>query len=108
MESVNIPNALWEQGVITKKQGESEEMASSWDEDGSPNFPYKIYDGDMETKWCTQSEDISWLKIDFVEPRLVEKFVVYMAGNGRPILGITEETLKSGITTLPIFRFSLP
>jgi hypothetical protein len=81
-KSVNIPNVLWEQGVITEKQGESEEMASSWDENGSPNFPYKIYDGDIETKWCTQTEDISWLKIDFVESRLVGKFVVYMAGNG--------------------------
>ena len=78
---VNIPKVLWEDGVITKEQGESQEMASSWDENGSPNFPYKAYDGDMETKWCTQSEEVSWLKIDFVEPRLVNKFVLYMSGN---------------------------
>ena len=78
---VNIPKVLWEDGVITKEQGESQEMASSWDENGSPNFPYKAYDGDMETKWCTQSEEVSWLKIDFVEPRLVNKFVLYMSGS---------------------------
>ncbi len=80
-DNVNIPQVLWENGIITKAQGESKEMASSWDEDGSPNFPDHAYDGDMETKWCTQSEDISWLKIDFMEPRLVSKFVVYMSGN---------------------------
>lgn len=80
-EEINIPKTLWEKGIITKEQGESAEMASSWDENGSPNFPYKAYDGDMETKWCTQSESISWLKINFVEPRLVSKFVVYMSGN---------------------------
>lgn len=81
-DNINIPNVLWEEKIITKDQGESKDMASSWDENGSPNFPYKIYDGDLETKWCTQSEDISWLKIDFMEPRLVSKFVIYMAGNG--------------------------
>ena len=80
-DEVNIPSVLWEDGVITQDQGESEDMASSWDENGSPNFPYKAYDGDMETKWCTQAEEVSWLMIDFVEPRLVNKFVLYMAGN---------------------------
>lgn len=80
-EDVNIPNVLWVKGIITKDQGESKEMASSWDQDGSPNFPDHAYDGDMETKWCTQSEDISWLKIDFVEPRFVKEFVIYMSGN---------------------------
>jgi hypothetical protein len=79
-EEVNITKVLWEQGLL-EEQGQNEEMISSWDENGSPNLPYKAYDGDMETKWCTQSEDISWLKIDLVEPRLVSKFVVYMAGN---------------------------
>jgi hypothetical protein len=80
-EEVNIPKVLWETGVITQEQGESPEMASSWDQNGSDNFPYKAYDGDMETKWCTQAEEVSWLMIDFVEPRLVSKFVLYMSGN---------------------------
>jgi hypothetical protein len=80
-EEVNIPKVLWETGVITQEQGESPEMASSWDQNGSENFPYKAYDGDMETKWCTQAEEVSWLMIDFVEPRLVSKFVLYMSGN---------------------------
>lgn len=79
-DAVNIPNVLWEQGII-EEQGKNDLMISSWDENGSPNLPYKAYDGDMDTKWCTQSEDVSWLKIDFGEPRLVIKFVVYMAGN---------------------------
>jgi len=80
-EDVNVPSTLWAKGVITQALGESKEMASSWDEDGAPNFPYKAYDGDMETKWCTQNEEISWLKIDLVELRTVKKFVVYMSGN---------------------------
>jgi hypothetical protein len=104
-EEVNIPNVLWNDGVITQEQGESEDMASSWDENGSPNFPYKAYDGDMETKWCTQAEEVSWLMIDFVEPRLVSKFVLYMAGNtthggdlGKWIYNFAEFQIQSSMT----------
>jgi hypothetical protein len=79
-EEVNIPNFLLQEGII-EEQSQSEEYISSCDINGSPNLPYKLYDGDMDTKWCTESEEISWIKIDFMEPRLVSKFVVYMAGN---------------------------
>jgi hypothetical protein len=104
-DEVNISKVLWETGVITQEQGESEDMASSWDENGSPNFPYKAYDGDMETKWCTQAEDVSWLMIDFAEPRLVSKFVLYMSGNtthggdfGKWIYNFAEFQIQSSMT----------
>lgn len=76
--SVNIPEQLKD----VSQKGSVKSWSDSNDINGTEDFPYYLYDGDLNTKWCSKKGDPHWVKIDLGKEYLVEKFVVYMAGNG--------------------------